>query len=144
MKEAGFSSVETPYTILFNSLSVNNTPVGPSASSGILQKSIFYTSGFTLPYDRNNITLGFTSTNYRHVEKNLFEYKMEGLDKQWTRTRHRQIVYTSIPPGKYTLCLREMGGGKQINLSVQVRAPFYASWYAFALYGLLIFYFWSG
>ncbi|MBS1319444.1 MAG: response regulator [Parabacteroides sp.] len=138
MKEAGFSSVETPYTILFNSLSVNNTPVGPSASSGILQKSIFYTSGFTLPYDRNNITLGFTSTNYRHVEKNLFEYKMEGLDKQWTRTRHRQIVYTSIPPGKYTLCLREMGGGKQINLSVQVRAPFYASWYAFALYGLLI------
>lgn len=138
MKETDFSSMEVPYTILFNSLSVNNTQVRPSDSSDILHKSMLYTSGFTLPYDQNNITLGFTSTNYRHMEKNLFEYKMEGLDKQWTRTRHRQIVYTSIPPGKYTLCLREMGGGKQINLSVQVCAPFYASWYAFALYGLLI------
>ncbi len=141
LKEADFSSTEAPYEILFNSLSVNNMPVQPSDPSGILHKSVFHTSGFTLPSAQNSITLGFTSTNYRHQEKNLFEYKMEGLDKQWTRTQHQQIVYTSIPPGKYTLCLREVGGEKQISLSVRVRPPFYASWYAFVLYGLLVFVF---
>ena len=93
-KESGLSTVAVPYTISFNSLSVNNAPVYPSASSNILQEAVSYTSRLTLPYDRNNITLGFTSTNYRYADKNLFEYKLEGLDKQWTRTRHQQIVYT--------------------------------------------------
>lgn len=138
IKEVDFLSKKTPYEILFNNLSVNNMSVQPSDSSGILRKSIFYTTGFTLSHDQNNLILGFTSTDYRNLENNMFEYKMEGLDKQWTRTLASAIVYTSIPPGKYTLCLREVGEDKQINLSIYVRSPFYASWYAFALYGLLI------
>ena len=59
------------------------------------------------------------------------------LDKQWTRTLHQQIVYTSLSPGDYNLLVREVGGGKQIALHISVRPPFYASPYAFAVYGLL-------
>lgn len=137
-KEFGLAPVEVSYSISFNSLSVNNMPVYPSPSSNILREAVSYTSRLTLPYDRNNITLGFTSTNYRYADKNLFEYKLEGLDKQWTRTRHQQIVYTSIPPGNYNLLLREVGDGKQIVMPIRVRPPFYASVYAFTLYGLLV------
>lgn len=137
-KEFGLAPVEVSYSISFNSLSVNNMPVYPSASSNILREAVSYTSRLTLPYDRNNIALGFTSTNYRYADKNLFEYKLEGLDKQWTRTRHQQIVYTSIPPGNYNLLLREVGDGKQIVMPIRVRPPFYASVYAFSLYGLLV------
>ncbi|MCM0717177.1 ATP-binding protein [Parabacteroides sp. W1-Q-101] len=140
-KESGLVPVDVPYSISFNSLSVNNIPIHPSASSSILKEAVPYVSSLTLPHDRNNITLGFTSTNYRYADKNLFEYKLEGLDKQWTRTRHQQIVYTSIPPGNYKLLLREAGDGKLIAMPIRVRPPFYASVYAFSLYALLFFLF---
>lgn len=136
-KESGLSTAQVPYTISFNSLSVNNNPVFPSASPGILKEGISYTSELMLTHDQNNVTIGFTSTNYRYADKNLFEYKLDGLDKQWTRTLHQQIVYTSLSPGDYNLLVREVGGGKQIALHISVRPPFYASPYAFAVYGLL-------
>lgn len=136
-KESGLAAAEVPYTLFFNSLSVNNEPVRPSAASTMLREGISYISRLVLPYDRNNLTIGFTSTNYRYSDKNLFEYKLEGLDKQWMRIRHRQIVYTSLSPGAYRLLVREAGGGKQIGMDIRIRPPFYASVYAFCLYGLL-------
>ena len=135
-KESGLTMASVPYTISFNSLSINNVSVYPSSDSKILKQGISYTSGLSLPYDQNNITIGFTSTNYRYADKNLFEYKLEGLDKQWTRTRHQQIIYTSLSPGVYRLLVREVGEGKQIAMDIRIRPPFYASVYAFCLYAL--------
>lgn len=135
-KESGLAMASVPYTISFNSLSINNVSVYPSSESKILKQGISYTSGLSLPYDQNNITIGFTSTNYRYADKNLFEYKLEGLDKQWTRTRHQQIIYTSLSPGVYRLLVREVGEGKQIAMDIRIRPPFYASVYAFCLYAL--------
>ena len=135
-KESGLAATTVPYAISFNSLYVDNTLITPSSST-LLKEGIAYTSELTLPYDRNNLTIGFTSTNYRYANKNLFEYKLEGLDKQWTRTRHPLIIYTSLPPGKYRLLVREVGEGKQIAMNIRIRPPFYASMYAFSLYVLL-------
>lgn len=137
VKESGLTKIIKPYTLEFSSLSINNRPVYPSSNPDILQENISYSQGVSLPYDQNNITIGFTSTNYRHIDKSLFEYKLEGLDKQWTRTRHKQIIYTSLPPGKYNLLVREAGEGKQIEMPIRIRPPFYASAYAFGFYGLL-------
>lgn len=136
-KESGLSTDLVPYSIEFSSLSVNNKPIRPSGGTGILKEGISYVSGFTLPYDQNNITVGFTSTNYRHADKSLYEYKLEGLDKQWTRIRHHQIVYTSLRPGNYRLLVREVGGEQQIEMQIHVLPPFYASVYAFILYIVL-------
>lgn len=137
-KESGLSADSVPYTISFNSLQVNNMFVYPSSGFDFLKEGISFVSGLTLPHDRNNLTIGFTSTNYRYADKNLFEYKLEGLDKQWTRTRHPQIIYTSLSPGTYRLLVREVGEGKQISMDIRVQPPFYASAYAFGLYALLI------
>lgn len=136
-KESGLLAASVPYRIAFNSLFVDNIPITPSSGSDILKEGIAYTTDLTLPYDRNNLTIGFTSTNYRYADKNLFEYKLEGLDKQWTRTRHSQIIYTSLPPGKYRLLVREVGEGQQISMNIRIRPPFYASIYAFGIYALL-------
>lgn len=136
-KESGLAATTVPYTISFNSLYVDNTLMTPSSASTPLKEGIAYTSELTLPYDRNNLTIGFTSTNYRYADKNLFEYKLEGLDKQWTRTRHPLIIYTSLSPGKYRLLVREVGEGKQISMDIRIRPPFYASVYAFGIYILL-------
>lgn len=141
VKESGLAAASVPYTISFNSLFVDNTPIHPSSEGGILKRGIAYTSELTLPYDRNNLTIGFTSTNYRYADKNLFEYKLEGLDKNWTRTRHPQIIYTSLSPGKYRLVVREVGEGKQITMDILIRPPFYASVYAFGMYVLLVTFF---
>lgn len=123
-KESGLAATTVPYTISFNSLYLDNTLMTPSSASTPLKEGIAYTSELTLPYDRNNLTIGFTSTNYRYADKNLFEYKLEGLDKQWTRTRHPLIIYTSLSPGKYRLLVREVGEGKQIAMDIRIRPPF--------------------
>lgn len=139
VKEEGLLTPESAYQIEFNSLSVNNVPVYPSLQSELLKESITFTSLLTLPHDCNNLTIGFSSTNYRHTENNLFEYKLEGLDKQWTQTRHKMITYTTLSPGKYTLMVREAGDkDKKIALKIEILPPFYASVYAITLYGVLL------
>ena len=41
-----------------------------------------------------------TDNNYR---KKWFQYKLEGLDKNWIKTKQTELYYTNLDPGKYTL-----------------------------------------
>lgn len=145
VKEERLFSKEFPYNIAFSSLTINNFPVSPTTDPTILQQTIGYTHSLVLPHNKNNVSIAFTSTNYRHSDKNIFEYRLEGLDNQWTKTSYRTITYTSLSPGKYKLIVREAGKEwKEILLHIHVRPPFYASTFAWCIYILLLglFLFW--
>lgn len=129
---------DAPYHLLFNSLVMNNHPVSPSPE-GVLKENIAYASRLDLPYDRNNFSVGFTSTDYRGTTSGeLFEYKLEGWDKQWVHTPYHTVTYSGLPPGKYTLMVRDAKNCKEMALDIVIHPPFYASFYAYCLYGLLV------
>lgn len=126
---------------LLSSLSVNNIPVTPASDPEILTEGLFSTKQLVLPHNKNNVTIGFSSTNYRYAEKRMSEYKLEGFDHQWTQTPQRQITYTSLPPGKYRLLIRSVGGNNLTELFIRIKPPFYASSWAWLTYCLLLFLF---
>ncbi len=49
----------------------------------------------------------YTSLSFLAPQKNLFSYKLEGIDKDWTTPGYqREAEYTNLGPGKYTFHVR--------------------------------------
>lgn len=49
----------------------------------------------------------FTALSFIAPQKNKFSYKLEGIDDAWTpATDQREIEFTNLPPGKYTLFVK--------------------------------------
>lgn len=123
-----------PYSLWFSSLSVNGKVITPESNPELLKQNIACTSHLELPYNKNNLKLDYSSSNYCTGD-NIICYKLEGHDSQWTITGHKTITYTALPPGKYKLIVREMDeSGKEIMMGITIKPPFYTSFFAIVLY----------
>lgn len=129
--------------LCFEKLLIFSQEVLPDDATGILKQTLAKTSDIELNYDRNNLTVTFSTFSYLSERDHLFEYCFEGLDKRWTQTKDYSITYTHIPPGSYTLRVRpvkpvtDAANAEEIALNIHVAAPFYANPYAYSLYALL-------
>ena len=74
--------------VMITSLSINQVPVSP-ANNPLLDKSISYTSSIKLPYNKNNISLGYTALDYKEPFRNQYRYRLEGFDKEWIYAGNR-------------------------------------------------------
>ncbi|MBD8347282.1 hybrid sensor histidine kinase/response regulator transcription factor [Dysgonomonas sp. HGC4] len=127
-----------PYRLHFSSLSVNNDIVNSITHPNILMENIAYAKGITLSYEQNNISITFASSDYIHPNNTKYEYILEGYDQQWTKTRDKTIRYTSLPPGKYHLIVRDINDKAQsLRIDLVIKPPFYASVWAYIIYTIL-------
>lgn len=134
LKEENLSTEKSPYELWFSELSVNNEPISAVTHPAILGKNIAFTQTLEVAYNQNNLSFDFATSNYSS-DNNLFRYKLEGLDKEWTPARHYSFTYTALPPGTYNLIVQESGNSeKQISMKIIVHPPFYASAPAILLY----------
>lgn len=122
-----------PYNLYFSSLFVNNQSV-PIDTSGILQTALPFTSRVDLNYNQNNIAVTFASNNYiPNLQRQNYEYKLEGFDKDWITAVDKKIVYTNLSPGHYVLMLREQQK-YFTQLQIVIHSPWYATWIAYLSY----------
>lgn len=131
------------YQLYMSNLYINNNEVLPGDKTGVLDKAFCYTHKIVLSHNQNDITVYFTTNNYigfyRHP---LYEYRLEGYDKHWIQTDETRIIYTKLPPGKYTLVVREKlwqssQNGHVYKLDIVVKPPFYKTGLAYLLYFLI-------
>ena len=98
----------------------------------------------TLPYDQNSISIGFSSISYCQQEKVIFEYKLDGLEQDWTVpiSHTRMIRYPALPPGKYSFKVKKIGApDDQIErMNIHITPPFWLSWIAYFIYACLFLY----
>ena len=72
----------------------------------------FYASEFAkrnlqLDYKQNNLSIDFTAIEYNTPQKLLFEFKLQGYDKNWrTATINRTAQYTNLPEGDYIFLVK--------------------------------------
>jgi signal transduction histidine kinase/ligand-binding sensor domain-containing protein/ActR/RegA family two-component response regulator len=60
-----------------------------------------------LSYKNPDFIIRFASLNYLHTDKNRYQYKLEGYDKNWIDAgAERTATYTNIQPGKYTFIVK--------------------------------------
>lgn len=128
----------TDYRVYFSSLSVNNRTVTSQTDPEILSRAVSYADEVRLNYDQNNVTFAFASSDYASSSYSGYEYRMEGFDSHWVQTPFKTLTYSSLPPGKYVFTVRETNDtARSASIRVVVTPPFYASAYAWGLYGLV-------
>jgi signal transduction histidine kinase/DNA-binding response OmpR family regulator/ligand-binding sensor domain-containing protein len=132
--------------IYFTRISIGNTPIFvDSVYNGhvVLSKSIEQTQLLDLKYNDNLITLEFATPDLINADKVKYLYKIEGFNNQWISTKKNEINITSLPSGKYKLLVKACNADGVWNneakvLQINVAPPFYLSFWAIALYVLLI------
>jgi streptogramin lyase len=62
-----------------------------------------YSLGITLSYEENYFSFEFAALSFTAQEKNLYRYKLDGYDKDWTQPGTKRVAsYTRVEPGNYT------------------------------------------
>ncbi len=93
----------------------------------------------------NFFTFEFRVLDFAEPSRNLFSYKMEGLDDDWSTPSNRSFAtYTNVPPGEYTFRVRGANADNIWNkegalLTLKVVPPFWMnrSFIAFSVFLLL-------
>ncbi len=97
-----------------------------------------------LTYDQNFFTIRLSVPELVSPHKVKLRYKLEGLDKEWRVIENvREVSYTNVSPGSYTFLVQTTNGdgtwNKQISkLPIHVSPPWYDTWWAHALWLLII------
>ena len=99
----------------------------------------------TLQPDQNFITVEFAALNFSSSQKNLYQYKLEGIDPNWVNAQYRRTAnYTKLPPGEYVFRVKGSNNDRVWNeqgasLHIVIEPPFWATgWFRLGLLILLI------
>jgi ligand-binding sensor domain-containing protein/putative methionine-R-sulfoxide reductase with GAF domain len=75
--------------------------------------SVGQNASFNLVPTDNYVTFYFSSIDYSRNKRTYYEYKLDGLDKDWIKvTDQNPVRYSSLSPGKYTFKLRVSNDNK--------------------------------
>lgn len=101
------------------------------------------TDRLSVSYDQSMIGLDFSVLSYTSPKDNSYQYMLEGLDKDWIRTRgeNNHISYNNLPAGKYVLKIKGQNCDginckNEIRLNIEVKPPFLRSNVAYSLYAM--------
>lgn len=124
----------------FSELWVDNRMVVPGDGTRILSRSLPYMQELRLTHAQNNLIIHFALSDYgQQLSEKWFQYKLEGLDKNWIKTKQTELYYTNLDPGKYTLhvaSMNEKNGQslREITISLVIASPWYDTWWAWTMY----------
>jgi signal transduction histidine kinase/ligand-binding sensor domain-containing protein len=105
-------------------------------------KNISEIENLVLPYSQNTISFTFTSLEYSDPMHCQFEYKMEGIDKDWVNSSTQNFArYANINAGNYTFLLKASNSDGIWNnepkkLQITIVPPFWRTWWFLTLCAL--------
>ncbi|CAN7576736.1 diguanylate cyclase [Pseudoduganella sp. LjRoot289] len=89
-----------------------------------------------LPAAANHLELEFSSLDYSAPERNLYAYRLDGVDGDWQPSdpRRRLVNYANLAPGSYLLRLRGSNRNgvwtdKELTLALRVLPAWYQTWW---------------
>ncbi|WP_461049536.1 hybrid sensor histidine kinase/response regulator transcription factor [Spirosoma arcticum] len=97
-----------------------------------------------LRHDENFIAFEFVALSYQSPEKNQYAHQLVGVDKNWVYSGTRQFVsYTDLSPGTYTFRVKAANSDgvwneKETAVQLLIQPPWWATWWAYSLYALLV------
>lgn len=133
--------------LLFTTLLIGNKPVEIGREYGgrvILPCAMHRMDRLKLSHDQADITVYFAGDNLCNSETTNYEYRLDGLDRQWVACPKgmHHAAYTNLSPGHYTLRVRAVDAdgtriGEVKTLDIDIAAPWWGTWVAKIFYILL-------
>lgn len=137
-------------SVAITSLSLFNKRV--EVGSDKLPEALDKVGEISLSHDENAVTFSFSALSYVSPEKNLYSYKLDGFDDEWTTTHEPRATYDNLPAGSYTFRVKATNNDgvwsdNEATLQIEVHPPFWWSLPAKIIYllliGLLVWYEWK-
>lgn len=127
-----------PYRIVFTDIQVNGQLLDSQAKQEILDKG-----SLTVKHNQRNFMFLFANLSYTEPNTMVYEYKLDGWDKEWMHISGRNWVsYYDIPVGSYTFRVRRPGNEESevfIHLTI---SPLFPVWLLVVLLVLVIVLYW--
>jgi len=97
-----------------------------------------------LKYNQNNLVFKFSAMSFYKTEKNVFSYKLDGLNESWqiVDAPFRSAQLSNLPAGEYTFMLKSSNSSglwnqEPLELSFEILPAPYNTWWAYLIYGSL-------
>jgi DNA-binding CsgD family transcriptional regulator len=104
--------------------------------------SIALLNDFELDYERNNIQIYFTATNYQKHQQVKYQYRLEGFDLLWSPwMESSDISYSNLPSGSYVFSVRSRIGDQISELTqfnFKVKPPLHLSRGMYIIYIIVV------
>ncbi len=96
-----------------------------------------------LNYIENNLQVEFALMDFNNPKKNLYEYKLEGIDADWIAAGNKNYVfYSNLNPGNYELKIRGVNyegvKSNEKSLMLIVKPPFWKTIWFYLLILILV------
>jgi len=97
-----------------------------------------------LSYEKNHLTFKFIGINLVAPTKVLYQYKLEGLDKEWSPAINKsEADYSSIPPGTYTFMVKSCNNDGLWNKEPQlfvftITPPFWKTMWFYSICAVVL------
>ena len=132
-------NVEKDYQTVIRKVFVNND----SLIYGGTKNNAPTTAKIILPFADDDLTFEVSAVSYDKPEANLYQYFLKGNDNAWSKwTNESKKVYTNLSSGDYYFHVRSKNVygiiGKEDIFAFSIMSPWYLSWWAYTIYGLLI------
>ena len=95
-------------------------------------------------HSQNSLLIKFSDFSFDKDHGSQYSYWLEGFDQGWSvASGDPSASYKNLPPGTYTFHLRNSDNQgnwskEETCLKITIRPPFWATWYAWVLYVLLV------
>jgi ligand-binding sensor domain-containing protein/serine phosphatase RsbU (regulator of sigma subunit) len=104
-----------------------------------LTKWYFLPQNLSLAYDNSYLTFNFIGITQSSPKKVKYQYKLEGLDKNWSiTTSNTEASYANLPHGTYTFKVKAMNSegvwSKPFEYTFTIRPPWWKTWWAYSIY----------
>lgn len=97
-----------------------------------------------IPVSKNHLAFSYQGIWFSNPSEVYFQYKMEGLNREWINTRDKTATFPDLKPGRYTFRLRcsrtnDFSHSNEINYSFVILYPIYQQWWfvTFSIIGLI-------
>ena len=109
----------------------------------IFKKSVAYTNDFKVKYWQNAISFNFVALHYLRSEDNLYSWKLENFDNDWSvPSKERKASYTNLSHGYYVFRVKASNADgvwneDGISIAMTILPPWWHTWWAYIVYALL-------
>ncbi|WP_163397420.1 two-component regulator propeller domain-containing protein [Flavobacterium fluviatile] len=131
--------------VVISDFKIKNKSISVHDSNKLLSKTITFTKEIELSYEQGNFNIIFSIPNFINTSSNRYQYRLRGLEQDWNETSQNSVFYTIQNPGNYVFEVKGVNNdgvstGKATTLKIRVNPAPWRTWWAFLIYGALIFF----
>jgi signal transduction histidine kinase/ligand-binding sensor domain-containing protein/CheY-like chemotaxis protein/AraC-like DNA-binding protein len=134
-RTADLEQEEVTPNITITDLKVNNKSLLPGEKDeygNVLARPVFLTPSISLNYRTANISIEFSSLDFKNPKNEMYAYKLESINSDWiyADAYNRHVTYSGLAPGAYEFRIKAvrkntLDKAKERILTINIVPPFW-------------------